>query len=149
MLLSLGACFRVAVNYTAPRPLASPAWYHSKPCFYCFNFVIELLVVYVYTASRFDRRFHVPNGCAAPGHYSGQRVLRDEKDATTALPRYDLTPSTSALGGEHEVNREADVFGDEGAALEDPTVLQQQQRAWEARALEEMKQEDAIFPSAA
>ncbi len=69
-LLALGAGFRVGVNF-APRPISDPAWYHSKPCYYCFNFVIELIVVYTYVIARFDRRFHVPNGASAPGDYSG------------------------------------------------------------------------------
>ncbi|PSR78511.1 hypothetical protein BD289DRAFT_443833 [Coniella lustricola] len=69
LLLSIGACFRLGVNFTTPRPLTDPAWYHSKACFYCFNFVIELIVVYMYAISRFDRRFHVPDGSFMPGHY--------------------------------------------------------------------------------
>ncbi|KAK4126614.1 hypothetical protein N657DRAFT_689099 [Parathielavia appendiculata] len=68
-LLTLGAVFRVAVAYF-PRPVANPAWFHSKACFYCFNFGIEWIVVFTYTVSRFDKRFHIPNGSRAPGHYS-------------------------------------------------------------------------------
>ena len=75
-LLALGAGFRLGVNF-APRPLNDPAWYHSKPCYYCFNFVIELIVVYTYVIARFDRRFHVPNGASAPGDYS--RVNRESE----------------------------------------------------------------------
>ena len=68
-LLAAGAIFRAATSFMI-RPIADPAWYHSKACYYCFNFVIELLVVYIYALSRFDRRFHIPDGSSAPGHYS-------------------------------------------------------------------------------
>ncbi|KAJ1324573.1 DUF3112 domain-containing protein [Microdochium nivale] len=71
LLLTLGASFRIAVNFM-PRPLGSPAaWYHSRACFYCFNFVIEITCSALYAAVRFDRRFHVPNGAKGPGDYSG------------------------------------------------------------------------------
>ncbi|KAM7223055.1 Protein of unknown function (DUF3112) domain containing protein [Rhypophila decipiens] len=74
-LLSLGAGFRIGVNFS-PRPITNPAWYHSKAAFYCFNFVIELIVVYVYAIARFDKRFHIPNGSKGPGHYRGLNTER-------------------------------------------------------------------------
>ncbi|KUI69119.1 hypothetical protein VM1G_03996 [Cytospora mali] len=125
-ILTLGAGFRIGVSFTAPRPANDPAWYHSKACFYCFNFVIELLVVYVYTISRFDRRFHVPNGSSAPGHYSGIRVVESGKGKDRE----------TAMGG-REINRERDVFGDEGKS-DDATELNKMEIDWEARAREEL-----------
>ncbi|KAK0643677.1 hypothetical protein B0T16DRAFT_494668 [Cercophora newfieldiana] len=68
-LLGAGAIFRAAIAYN-PRPIQDPAWYQSKACYYCFNFGVEIIVVYTYALSRFDRRFHVPDGSSAPGHYS-------------------------------------------------------------------------------
>ncbi|CAN8102359.1 unnamed protein product [Discula destructiva] len=155
LLLSLGACFRLAVNFTPPRPLTSPAWYHSKPCFYCFNFVIELLVVYAYTISRFDRRFHVPDGSAGPGHYGGQRVMDDNNSDAFSQRRpsaghrgYYASSVTLAMAS-FEVNREVDIFGDDGSTvLDSPTMQQWRQSEWEASALEEMKREEASFPIA-
>lgn len=90
VLLALGAGFRTGVNFS-PRPINNPAWYHSKAAFYCFNFVIELVVVYVYAIARFDKRFHIPNGSSAPGHYSG-----------------------AVRGGDsgHIVNTESELFGE-------------------------------------
>lgn len=70
LLLALGAAFRAGINFV-PRPLAQPAWYHSKAAFYCFNFGVELVVVYAYAVARFDRRFYVPDGSSGPGDYSG------------------------------------------------------------------------------
>jgi hypothetical protein len=69
-ILAFGAGFRVGGSY-ASRPINAPAWYHHKAAFYCVNFVIELIVVYLYALMRFDRRFHIPDGSSAPGHYSG------------------------------------------------------------------------------
>jgi hypothetical protein len=70
-VLTLGAGFRAGVNF-AVKPLGQEQWYHSKPAFYCFNFVVELLVVYSYAIFRFDRMFHIPEGSSVPGHYSGK-----------------------------------------------------------------------------
>ncbi|KAK4151296.1 hypothetical protein C8A00DRAFT_45492 [Chaetomidium leptoderma] len=87
LFLTLGAGFRAGVNF-APTPKDQPQWYHSKPAFYCFNFAIELLVVYTYAIFRFDQRFHVPVGSSEPGHYSGARQIKgqdaqelDDRDA--------------------------------------------------------------------
>lgn len=127
-LLSLGAGFRAGVGFAAPRPAADPAWYHGRPCFYCFNFATELLVVYAYTVSRFDRRFHVPDGSSGPGHYSGVRVVsrgKGKKDRGTAL-------------GDWEVNQERDVFGDEGKGDDSPEMNKTREHDWEARATEEL-----------
>jgi hypothetical protein len=74
LVLTLGAGFRCGVNFAA-RPVTQPAWYHSRPPFYCFNFVIELVVVYTYAIVRFDRRFHVPGGSSGPGDYSARNKV--------------------------------------------------------------------------
>lgn len=85
-LLSLGAWFRAGITFV-PRLVGEPvAWYHSRPAFYCFNFVVELLVVFSYVVARFDRRFHVPDGSDGPGSYGRGAVF----------------------GG---INKEEDVFG--------------------------------------
>ncbi|KAK4223772.1 hypothetical protein QBC38DRAFT_424866 [Podospora fimiseda] len=68
-LLAAGAVFRAVVNFY-PRPLEDPGWYHGKPAYYCFNFGVEVIVVYTYALARFDKRFHIPDGSSAPGHYS-------------------------------------------------------------------------------
>lgn len=68
-LLTLGAAFRAGVSYM-PRPINNPAWYHSKACFYVFNFTIEWIVVFMYAAIRVDKRFIVPNKSKGPGDYS-------------------------------------------------------------------------------
>ncbi|TVY46523.1 hypothetical protein LOCC1_G003669 [Lachnellula occidentalis] len=102
LLLSLGAAFRAGIAYV-PKPAAHPAWYHSKACFYIFNFTIEFTIVALYAVIRVDKRFHVPNGSHGAGDYSGgaqrlslaDRVMSEEMvfddepsiDATTAEKR--------------------------------------------------------------
>lgn len=81
VILSLGACFRAGTSWLPPTPLFVPGsnpqraqavpWYFSKPCFYVFNFVLELLVVYFWAAVRIDNRFHIPDGATGPGSYGG------------------------------------------------------------------------------
>ena len=134
-VLALGAGFRIGVSFTAPRPAADPAWYHSKACFYCFNFVIELVVVYAYAIARFDRRYHVPDGSSGPGHYSGARVGDGR-----GLGRAGVAPSSLT------VNRESDVFGDE-TMINSPVEQSQRQGKWEVAAREELEKE-AVSESA-
>ena len=126
-ILALGAGFRIGVSFTTPRPAADPAWYHSKACFYCFIFVIELAVVYAYAIARFDRRYHVPDGSSGPGHYSGERVS-------------DSKGPVRAGGSSLTVNRESDVFGDE-IMLDSPAEQSRRQSEWESKAREELDKE--------
>jgi len=70
VILTLGAAFRSGINFV-PRPRNDPAWYHSKACFYNFNFTIEIIIVALYAIVRIDKRFHIPNGSHGPGDYSG------------------------------------------------------------------------------
>jgi len=83
-LLCLGATFRCGTNYLTPRPRDNPAWYHSKACFYVFNFVVEILVIFLYIFIRVDRRFWVPNNSHMRGDYSrsrpGQSKSSDSKN---------------------------------------------------------------------
>ncbi|KAI0489856.1 hypothetical protein F4859DRAFT_509433 [Xylaria cf. heliscus] len=67
-LATLGASFRVYTGYV-PRPASNPAWYHSRACYYCFNFIIDLIISAAYLFLRFDRRYIVPNGAKGPGDY--------------------------------------------------------------------------------
>jgi hypothetical protein len=69
-LCMLIAGFKSGVAWSPPRPAIDPAWYDSKACFYCFNFMIEVCILVVLTGSRIDKRFHVPDGSNEPGHYT-------------------------------------------------------------------------------
>ncbi|KAL3427417.1 hypothetical protein PVAG01_00926 [Phlyctema vagabunda] len=103
-ILTLGAAFRSGIGYV-PRPASNPAWYHSKACFYLFNFTIEITVVFLYAVFRVDKRFHVPNGSKAPGDYSkgaglvGKTSL-DERitDEEHAIPREKMDGANQVRG---------------------------------------------------
>lgn len=66
VLLCLGASFRCAAAWLAHpslRQLLFPPpspWYDSKPAFYCFNFAVDIFVVYLFLLARVDRRFYLP-----------------------------------------------------------------------------------------
>ncbi|KAK4665295.1 hypothetical protein QC763_400720 [Podospora pseudopauciseta] len=79
LLLTLGAAFRAGIGFM-PRLVTDPAWYHSKPAFYCLNFGIELVVVYGYAVARFDKRFHVPDGSSGPGDYGRGAVVVNKEE---------------------------------------------------------------------
>ncbi|KAI1650650.1 uncharacterized protein F4817DRAFT_368056 [Daldinia loculata] len=69
LVATVGAAFRVGVNFDG-RPSSKPAWFHSRACYYSFNFVTDLVVSTAYLLARFDRRFIVPDGAQGPGDYS-------------------------------------------------------------------------------
>ncbi|KAK0661608.1 hypothetical protein QBC41DRAFT_382913 [Cercophora samala] len=99
LLLTLGAAFRAGIGFV-PRPVTDPAWYHSKAAFYCFNFGVELVVVYGYAVARFDRRFHVPDGSSGPGDYGkGVVVSKEEEVFGAGEQNRSRSPERAAAGG--------------------------------------------------
>ncbi|KAF5618757.1 hypothetical protein F52700_12277 [Fusarium sp. NRRL 52700] len=62
--------FKAGSLWSPPRQLYNPAWYHSKACFYAFNFMLEILILCVLTFGRIDKRFYIPNGSTKHGDYS-------------------------------------------------------------------------------
>lgn len=112
-LLALGAGFRIGVSF-APRPINNPAWYHHRACYYIFNYGIELIVVYTYAISRFDKRFHIPNGAKGPGSYAAGR-------------------DTATHGLEDRINDEEDVFEDSENQTQSETTAGE----WAGQAKEE------------
>ena len=69
--LTLGAWYRAGTSYLSPVPKTQPLpRYFHRACFYVFNFVVEIVVVYFYAAMRIDRRFWIPNGAHGPGSYA-------------------------------------------------------------------------------
>lgn len=54
-LLALGAGFRTGTSFAA-TPLGDVVWFDNKAAFYCFNFGIEITVLYMFAAWRFNSR---------------------------------------------------------------------------------------------
>lgn len=96
-LLCLGASFRAGTAFFL-RPVNNPAWFHSKACYYCFNYTIEVIVIFTYALTRFDRRFHVPNGSSERATYA----LPEEFD-TAAVSGSQVDEETLAHD-EHKAN---------------------------------------------
>jgi len=64
-LCTIRAGYGCGVNWLPPTPLRPGVpirWQYSKPAFYVFNFVPEIIVVVLYAIVRVDRRFYVPSG---------------------------------------------------------------------------------------
>lgn len=80
ILIIILAGFKTGTAYEPGRPKTNPAWYDSKPAFYCFEFVIEMIVLWMMTLSRVDKLFWVPNGCKQPGDYTHLRSANDYVD---------------------------------------------------------------------
>jgi hypothetical protein len=142
-LISLGASFRAAVSYM-PRPRTDTAWFDSKPCFYLFNFTIEIIVIFLYAIVRVDMRFHVPNGSHGPGHYSNGIP---EKYAAGDL---EIGEGASGMAGERprmvtRVYTEEELFDDE-ATVTPPEASESGE--WEKRAKEEASHGIEGAPSA-
>jgi hypothetical protein len=121
-LLALGAGFRAGAAFEV-RPASQPAWFHHRAAYYCFNFVVELVVVYAYGLMRFDRRFHVPDGSSGPGHYNGTA-----KRTSTFSDR---------------INTEADAFGlSSGQEQRQQRQHDGEAREWDERAKTELEMQD-------
>lgn len=61
----------------AVYPLSNPPWYHSRACYYCFGFMLEVLYLIVVLAFRVDLKFHVPNGSSKVRSYAGSEEKPD------------------------------------------------------------------------
>ncbi|KAI9728851.1 MAG: hypothetical protein M1834_007238 [Cirrosporium novae-zelandiae] len=64
------AAFRTGTAWSVPRPASNPAWYDTKAAFYVLLFIFEIIIVYLFLFTRFDRRFWVPDGSKKSGDYS-------------------------------------------------------------------------------
>ncbi|KAH8657954.1 hypothetical protein BX600DRAFT_61785 [Xylariales sp. PMI_506] len=69
-LAVISAGFKCGTTWKPPRLASDPAWYDLRPAFYCFTFLMEILILALFLVTRVDKRFHVPNGCKAPGDYT-------------------------------------------------------------------------------
>ncbi|GAB7343306.1 hypothetical protein MBLNU457_1356t1 [Dothideomycetes sp. NU457] len=101
MILTLGAAFRAGINWLPPVPLDAPEpWYFSKTCFYVFNFVIELVVVYSWLFVRVDQRFHVPDKADGqydyPAYLAGRAPAKDLEMAQSDSESEDMEPVVEA-----------------------------------------------------
>lgn len=77
------AGFKLGTTFETPRPIADPAWYHSKAAFYCFGFVLEIVILCVVQIARVDRIFHVPDGSSAvKSYWAASQVDGKEAEAS-------------------------------------------------------------------
>ena len=86
-LLAVQACLatilsgcKLGATWEAPRPINDPAWYHSRAAFYCFGYMLEILILAIFVFGRVDKRFHVPNGSAKRRSYMMEPL--PEKDVS-------------------------------------------------------------------
>ncbi|KAI9051645.1 hypothetical protein LZ554_004687 [Drepanopeziza brunnea f. sp. 'monogermtubi'] len=105
-ILAFGAAFRAGIAYV-PRPRNDPAWYHSKACFYVFNFTIEIMVVALFAVIRVDKRFHVPDGSRGPGDYAG----RKGRGGNTWTEEENVDAPEHQMGFLDRINTEEETFG--------------------------------------
>lgn len=93
IIITLSTCmcvlisgFKAGVNWTPPRPVTEPMWFHKKAAFYVFNFTLEILILCLLTFSRIDKRFFIPNGSTRPGDYSNLPKQKFEESDSAAEP---------------------------------------------------------------
>jgi hypothetical protein len=113
-LLALGASFRAGTAFYT-RPANKPAWFHSKACYYCFIYLVEIISAFTYTLGRFDRLFHIPDGSSAPGDYSRKalnkgvgRGLSDEEAIGQERPPTAAEERTREAKWEKQLQAELD-----------------------------------------
>lgn len=111
-VLSIGQIFRCVLAWIPATPLqpvqsgsAALPWYLTKACFYCFNFVTEIIVIIMFAVVRVDLRFHVPNGSRKSGDYSSSRVnlnkIDSEKNVVAPRPMVHHNNSSETLHRYH------------------------------------------------
>ncbi|KAH7400872.1 hypothetical protein DE146DRAFT_755315 [Phaeosphaeria sp. MPI-PUGE-AT-0046c] len=83
-VLTTGQLYRCVITWVPQTPvrdvsghLTNAPKYLSRPCFYIFNFVTEIVVVILFAVVRVDLRFHVPDGSRISGDYSGRNSRVD------------------------------------------------------------------------
>ncbi|KAK5727861.1 hypothetical protein LTR17_012404 [Elasticomyces elasticus] len=90
-LTTIIASFRVGTTWQPARSRTNPAWYDSRAAFYCFGFMIEIMIVVLFLAARVDKLFYVPAGSSKRQSYlkdfdgstrSGSTVEMDEGKQT-------------------------------------------------------------------
>jgi hypothetical protein len=75
--LFIGAIVRL-IAAAQSHPIDDPGQVDTKTIFYFTGFMLEILVVILFAAARFDLRFHIPNGCTGPGQYVPEK--EDDKE---------------------------------------------------------------------
>ena len=137
-LLCLGACYRVGVNYAGGmRPRTDPAAYQGKAPFYIFNFVVEIVVIYLYVLVRVDKRFFVPNG----SHQAGDYTKRDDYYSRRDINK-DITHDDTRGNALDMIMSEEEVFDDLS-----PAEVRQSDRNKETQVDEEKAAERAQVQS--
>lgn len=91
-LATVEAGFRCGTTWSPARLASRPAWWDSKPAFYCFNFALDVCILVLLAATRIDRRLHVPDGANGPMSYSVELAdpetnsVKDERSDCLAGP---------------------------------------------------------------
>lgn len=97
LLLTLQQGFRTGVAFEG-RGRQSRAWFLHKAAYYCFVYLIDLMIVSWFLAARLDRRFR---------QRSAELKSKRVQDGPREVPR-------RSERWRDRVNRERDVFGDSG-----------------------------------
>jgi hypothetical protein len=94
LTLFIGSIVRL-IAAAQSHPIEKPGQVDSKAIFYLTGFTLEIFVVLLFAAARFDRRFWVPDGCTGPGQYgpppppllssstSTSNSINDDKDSSS------------------------------------------------------------------
>lgn len=108
-LCTLIAGFKAGINWSPPRPITDPAWYDSKASFYCFNFMLEVIILIVYISARIDQRFHVPNGSSKRRTYAKPEPEAEsgEEDEQRDDGELSLEKKRTDSGLDHTASQEA------------------------------------------
>jgi hypothetical protein len=93
VLLCLNASYRAVTNFEPTRPASDPAWFDTKAAWWCFDFVLEIIVIYFYLIVRVDQRFWVPNGSKAYGDYSKREIFHQDHISSSSADDIDTLHS--------------------------------------------------------
>ena len=126
------AGFRMGTSWAAARPASNPAWFDSKAAFYVILFGFEIVIVYLFLFTRFDRRFWVPNGSHKPGDY-----FQLDPDSSTTRKTLD---QDMELGRDKELEPDKELLQDK--ELEPDKESEQDRELAEDKELEPNKESE-------
>lgn len=103
------AGFKCGTAWERPRPKNNAAWFHSKPAFYMFGFVPEILYIYSYLFFRVDKRFHVLGKAESRKQSCEKSLKHNRKDPEDSLEAGQKVPKTGLEDGEEDSDKRISI----------------------------------------
>lgn len=79
------AAFRCGTTWMAPRPRNNPYWFDARWCYYFFNFVLDIAIIYTYLLARVDKSFHILGKKEVLGSLKNEKIKPEKRHSDGSL----------------------------------------------------------------